>query len=272
MPWGKWYTVDTAPRELSRCLRDKIKYAWVGSIQENLLHYGFCPLGIMVRKQGQVAELRRKPALRVVEAEGLPLRERGDEALMLEHGRGSEAAFEELVRRHQRGVLNYLYRMVQNRHIAEELTQEVFLALVRNAGRYEPTAKFTTYLYRIASNVASKEWTRSRRRLKPFSLSAPWGRTKDAWGDLKPLEAQVEDERASVLTAFQRGEISEAVNVALQQLPGHQREAFVLHRFKELSYEEIAAVTNTPVGTAKSRVVRAERALRPLLERFREYV
>ena len=80
------------------------------------------------------------------------------------------------------------------------------------------------------------------------------------------------DERADVLGAFQRGEISEAVNEALRYLPEHQREAFVLRRFRDLSYEEIAEITDAPVGTAKSRVVRAERALRPLLERFREYV
>jgi len=226
----------------------------------------------MAKKVDQAAGLRKKEVFRVVGPEGKPLQERSDEALMLEHGRGSEEAFAELVRRHQKGVLNYLYRMVHNRHIAEELTQEVFLALVRSAQRYEPRAKFTTYLYRIASNVASKEWMRSRRRLRPFSLSSPWGRRKGAQGDFSTLEAHLEDERASVLAAFQRGEISEAVNAALKRLPEHQREAFVLRRFKEMSYEEIAEITDAPVGTAKSRVVRAERALRPLLEKFREYV
>ena len=74
------------------------------------------------------------------------------------------------------------------------------------------------------------------------------------------------------MTTFQRGEISEAVNQALRELPPHQREAFVLRRFRDLSYEEIAEITEAPIGTAKSRVVRAERALRPLLERFREYL
>ena len=87
-----------------------------------------------------------------------------DEQLMLDHGNGSEEAFAELMRRHQRGVLNFVYRMVQNRQIAEEITQEVFLALVKNAQRYTPTAKFTTYLYTIASNMISKEWLRRKRR------------------------------------------------------------------------------------------------------------
>ena len=91
------------------------------------------------------------PFLRVVEHGPLPLSQRSDETLMLEHGHGSEDSYAELVRRHQKGVLNFIFRMVHNRHIAEELTQEVFMALVKNAQRYEPTAKFTTYLYAIAS-------------------------------------------------------------------------------------------------------------------------
>jgi RNA polymerase sigma-70 factor (ECF subfamily) len=160
--------------------------------------------------------------------------------------------------------------MVNNRQIAEELTQEVFLALVRNAGRYEPRAKFTTYLYTIASNIVSKEWLRRKRRPRLLSLST-WSRTKDREDTFDPME-HVGDAKADVSTKFQRGEITEAVNQALKELPPHQREAFVLRRFRDLSYEEIAEITDAPIGTAKSRVVRAERALRPLLERFREYV
>lgn len=206
---------------------------------------------------------------RAVGRERLPLREWSDEALMLDHGQGSEDAFTELVRRHQKGVLNYMYRMVQNRHVAEELSQEVFVALVKNAARYQPLAKFTTYLYSIASKIVSKEWLRRKRRPPMFSLSSWW--TKDQDDGFEPLD-RLADERANVVENFERGEISEAVNQALQYLSEHQREAFVLRRFRNLSYEEIAEITAAPVGTAKSRVVRAERALRPLLERFREYV
>jgi RNA polymerase sigma-70 factor (ECF subfamily) len=208
--------------------------------------------------------------LRVIQSDGLPISERSDEALMLDHGAGNEAAFEELVRRHQKPVLNFIYRMVQNRHIAEELTQEVFIALVKNGQRYQPTAKFTTYMYTIASNIVSKEWLRQKRRPKLFSLTAMLGKRgeEDAFD---PLE-HVGDERANVQDSFQRGEIGEAVKAALKSLPEHQREAFVLRRFQDLSYEEIANITDAPIGTAKSRVVRAERALRPLLERFREYL
>ncbi len=208
--------------------------------------------------------------LRLVAPEGFPLRERSDEALMLEHGRGSEEAFAELVRRHQKSMLNYMFRMVQNRHVAEELTQEVFLALVKNAERYEPRAKFTTYLYAIASNIVSKEWQRNKRRPKLFALTRFW---KNGCEDeeFDPME-HVSDERACVLAKFQQNEVVEAVNTALRELPEHQREAFVLHRCQDLPYEEVAAITNAPVGTVKSRVVRAERALRPLLARFQDYL
>lgn len=208
----------------------------------------------------------------VVGPKGLPPTEWSDEALMLAHGGGSEEAFAELVRRYQKSVLNYIFRMVHNRHIAEELTQEVFLALVKTGSRYQPTAKFTTYLYTIASNIVSKEWSRQKRRPKLFSLSNWWnGHGDHADEGMDPFEHSA-DEDANVLVAFQRGEISEAVNTALRHLPEHQREAFVLRRFQDLSYEEIANITDVPIGTVKSRVVRAERALRPYLEKFREYV
>ena len=224
----------------------------------------------MAERVGKIEARGVGPELRVVEPESVPLCDWGSEDLMLEHGRGSEAAFVELVTRHEKGIANYIYRMVQNRQIAEELTQEVFLALVKNAGRYKPTAKFTTYLYTIASNMVSKEWLRRKRRPKVFSLFAS-RRRQDGDDGYEPME-NISDSRADTLGAFRTGEVSDAVNEALQQLPAHQRETFILRRFRDLSYNEIAAITKVPVGTAKSRVVRAERALRPLLEKYREYV
>ncbi len=200
----------------------------------------------------------------------LPIAERSSETLMLEHGQGSEDAFSELVMRHERGVLNFVYRMVQNRQIAEEITQEVFLALVKNAGRYQPRAKFTTYLYTIASNMVSKEWLKRKRRPRMFSLFSVWGKNSES-GGFHPLE-HVSDKKADTLAAFTEGEVSDAVVEALRHLPEHQREAFVLRRFQDLSYNEISEITQVPVGTAKSRVVRAERALRPHLMKYREYI
>jgi RNA polymerase sigma-70 factor, ECF subfamily len=213
----------------------------------------------------------RGPALRVVARDEAPdYAAYSDEDLMLSYAKGHETAFAHLVERHQRGVLNFVYRMVQSRSIAEEISQEVFLALVKNAKRYKPTAKFTTYLYTIASNMISKEWLKRRRRPKVFSLFSNWrGDAEDE--NFHPLD-QIGDENQNVLDNLKNGEVAEAVNDALLQLPAHQREAFVLRRFQDLSYSEISEITRVPVGTAKSRVVRAERALRPLLEPYRDYV
>lgn len=225
-------------------------------------------------KSQKIAEAQalaeERARLRVLESADVPLAEQEDEALMLAHGEGNEAAFEELIRRHQKGVLNYVYRMVQNRQVAEELAQEVFLALVKNAKRYEPTAKFTTYLYTIASNIVSKEWLRRKRRPKLFSLSSWWS-GNDEEDNFDPLE-QVGDETVDVASDYEKGEITDAVNEALQKLPAHQREAFILRRFQDLPYEDVAKIIDAPVGTVKSRVVRAEHALRPLLADYREYI
>jgi RNA polymerase sigma-70 factor, ECF subfamily len=224
----------------------------------------------MAEVTGRAAHLQSTTPFRIVRPEGLPISERSDEQLMLDHGDGSEDAFAELLRRHQGGIFNFTFRMVNNRHIAEELTQDVFMALVKNAHRYEPRAKFTTYLYTIASNIVSKEWLRRKRRPLLLSFYAGFGRGRDD-EEFDPIE-HVGDSKADVLGTFQKGEISDAVNDALNDLPEHQREAFVLRRFRDLPYEEIAEITGSPIGTVKSRVVRAERALRPLLERFREYL
>lgn len=225
----------------------------------------------MAEGLGKVAKLNQRNHLRLVGPDGPALSELSDEDLMLRHADGVELAFNELVRRHQRGILNYMFRMVQNRQVAEELTQEVFMALVKNAKRYEPRAKFTTYLYTIASNIVSKEWLRQKRRPKLFSFQAPWGRKKNSDEEFDPIE-HVGDERACVVAQFEQGEVTAAVTEALQHLPEHQREAFVLRRFQDVPYEDIASITGAPIGTVKSRVVRAERALRPLLKSYREYI
>jgi len=213
-----------------------------------------------------------KPYLRALGREGeWCVSEMDDEELMQAHQEGLEEAFEELVRRYQRGVFSYIYRMLQNRHIAEELTQEVFLALVKNTERYESRGKFASYIFAIASNKIHKEWEQRKRRPKFFSLSF-WGSEDSPDDDLSVPLDKVSDEKACVRDASLRKEISEAVNAALKHLPDHYREVFVLRRFLDLSYEEIAEIMDCPIGTIKSRVLRAERGLRPYLERFREYL
>lgn len=205
------------------------------------------------------------------ESEKSPLAEWTDEDLMLAFGEGNEEAFIELVRRYEKQIFNYMYRMVHNWHIAEDLTQDVFMALVNNANRYHPSAKFSTYIYTIASNIISKEWGKQNRRPKFFSLSQWFGGDKDPDDSERSSPAEyLADPNFDILKQTECREISEAINEALKKIPSHQKEAFILRRFLELSYEEIADILDIPVGTVKTRVLRAERALRPFLSQFRE--
>ncbi len=217
-------------------------------------------------------ETEEKTSLRLQE-ESVPLSKMKDEDLMLSFGEGNEEAFGEILRRYERSIFNYMYRMVHNWHIAEELTQEVFMAIVSSAERYQPTAKFSTYIYTIASNIVSKEWSRQNRKPRFFSLSQ-WWHSSDKSEDnneWNPVEHHA-DPRLDVWRETKCSEISDAINEALKKIPERLREAFVLHRFLELPYEEVAKILDVPIGTAKTRVVRAEQTLRPYLEQFREYL
>lgn len=198
----------------------------------------------------------------------VPLSSLSDEELMLLFGNGRLEAFEELVRRHHKPVYGYMYRMVQNRHIAEELTQDVFLGLVQNARRYTPTAKFTHYLYSIASRLVYREWNQRKRRPLLFSLFR--GRPVEDDGD--EFVDTLPDGRASIRDRLERDEIVSAITQALAKIPPVYREPYVLHRFQDLSYEEIVEILGCPLGTVKSRIFRAEKLLQPLLEPYRAYL
>ena len=173
--------------------------------------------------------------LRVISHQGRPVdwSALDDDALMAEHVQGAEQAFEELVHRYERRIFSYVYRMLQNRLIAEEITQEVFLALVRNSKRYKAQGRLSSYLFAIASNKVYKEWEQRRRRPRFFSLSF-WNSDDSASvSGLSPLDV-LDDKKACVEKACERSEISDAINDALRHLPKHYREAFVLRRFSLL--------------------------------------
>ena len=206
---------------------------------------------------------KTKPLLHTLQEVGtpIPLREMEDDALLVAHQKGSESAFEELVRRYQRNIFSYIYRMLQNKHIAEELTQEVFLALVKNMERYEPQGKFAAYLFAIASNKIHKEWEQRKRRPKFFSLSF-WNSDLEATDNGNTPLDTLQDTKACVEEAFKRTEISDAVNEAIKHLPEHYREAFVLRRFLELSYEEIAEMTDLQMNAIRTNLSRARKKVR----------
>jgi RNA polymerase sigma factor (sigma-70 family) len=180
-----------------------------------------------------------------------------DETLMMRYGRGDAAAFELLYRRHEMRIWRYLERNVGNRATADELMQEVWFAVARDAPRYEPSARFTTWLFTIAHNRMIDSMRTSRRQTSLDAL----GYEADA-----VIEQLTSDPGAGPFAAAVARDQAGALARAFENLPGEQRDAFLLQAEGELSVEEIAAITDSSFETAKSRLRYARAKLRELLK------
>lgn len=176
-----------------------------------------------------------------------------DVELMLRFQKGDEPAFEELVRRHTRGVLNLVYRYLGDASRAEDVAQDVFVKVYRARMKYEPKAKFSTWLYRIAVNHCLNE-IRSRR-----SQSAGATPIDDL---LREPSGEHPDSRLT------RAELQRAVKAAIDALPENQRMAVILARYEEMSYEEIAETMGMSLEAVKSVLFRAKENLKQSLARF----
>jgi RNA polymerase sigma factor (sigma-70 family) len=182
-----------------------------------------------------------------------------DENLMLRFGRGEAAAFEFLYQRHESRVFRYLHRNVRNEATANDLMQEVWFAVVRGAAKYQPSAKFTTWLFTIAHN-RMVDMIRANHRLQSLDAGddadpealTPLERLADAAQLEPPAQVQSQNEAAALLNA-------------VAQLPAEQRSAFLLQAEGDLSVEEIAAATGSSFETVKSRLRYARAKLRQLL-------
>src|SRR5271155_2607981 len=166
-----------------------------------------------------------------------------DEALMQRYARGDAAAFEQLYERHEMRTWRYLERNVGNRATAEELMQEVWFAVARDAPRYQPSARFTTWLFTIAHNRMI-DWMRTSRR--HVSL--------EEMGYEAVVAELATDPKAGPLAAAVAREQSGALVQALAQLPDEQRDAFLMQIEGDISVEEIARIPDTSFETVKSRL------------------
>jgi RNA polymerase sigma-70 factor (ECF subfamily) len=181
-----------------------------------------------------------------------------DVALMQLAGTGDAVAFEELVERHQRLVLGTVARMLGNNSEVEDIAQQVFVRVWRNAKRYVPRAKFTTWLLKITRNLVFNELRRrSRHAQVPLQVEA------------EDEERPIRDERATAPDAsLLEQELQDAIESAIAQLPETQRMAVVLRRYDDLSYEQIADVLDQSVPAVKSLLFRARTELRTRLSRY----
>ena len=184
-----------------------------------------------------------------------------DEDLMLRFGRGEAAAFERLYRRHEQPVFRYLYRNVRNHAAANDLMQDVWFAVARSAARYEPTARFTTWLYTLAHNrmVDSFRTAHAHQSLEAVAAAA------DGTEGATLADRLAADPRAEPAAAAESHDEARAIVAAVGQLPAEQRDAFLLQAEGDLSVEDIARVTGTNFETAKSRLRYARTKLKQLL-------
>jgi RNA polymerase sigma factor (sigma-70 family) len=189
----------------------------------------------------------------------MSLSQETDENLMMRFGRGEAAAFESLYRRHELKVFRYLQRNVKNEASANDLMQEVWFAVARGAANYQPTAKFTTWLFTIAHN-RTVDMIRANHRLQ--SLDA--GDAADSEGS-SLLDRLALDRKLEPLAQVQSQDEAAALLNAVAQLPAEQRSAFLLQAEGELSVEEIAGATGANFETVKSRLRYARAKLRQLL-------
>jgi len=179
-----------------------------------------------------------------------------DAELMLRVKEGDGASFTILLEKHRLPVIHFLYRMVQNQAIAEELAQEVFLRVYRSRESYEPTAKFTTWLFRIATHLALNSLRDGKHR-----------RFEERLDDDSPDTPvrQVSDQRPSVEQTMVYQARLEEVRRAVAMLPEKQRAAVLMHKYEEMEYSQIAKVLNCSESAIKSLLFRAYETLRARL-------
>jgi RNA polymerase sigma-70 factor (ECF subfamily) len=179
-----------------------------------------------------------------------------DAELMLRVRAGDSLSFALLLEKHRGPVIHFLYRMVQNQAIAEELAQEVFLRVYRSRTTYEPTAKFTTWLFRIVTHLALNSIRDGRNERLQQSLDQD---VSDGPG------RQVATREPSVEQQLLRQAWLREVRQAIEALPAKQRAAVLMHKYEEMEYSQIAGVLNCSESAIKSLLFRAYEALRARL-------
>jgi RNA polymerase sigma-70 factor (ECF subfamily) len=209
------------------------------------------------------------------QGESLPMDELGlglqqavpstDNNLVREFIAGNDAAFTQLVTKYKDSLTNFLNVMVGNYDVAADLAQETFIRVYRNIGRYSNIYQFSTWLYRIASNLAIDEIRYRKRRGQVFYNNI-WDNSRT--NDAERPEMQISDVRRGPREEMLRRESSQVLGDAIRSLPEKYRVAFVMKEVQELPYETIAQILKCSTGTIKSRLHRARELLQRKLEHY----
>jgi RNA polymerase sigma-70 factor, ECF subfamily len=176
-----------------------------------------------------------------------------DTQLMIGVQRDDASSFSELLNRNRNLVVNYLSRMVVNRAIAEELAQDVFIRVYRSRRTYEPTAKFSTWLYRITTNVALNHFRDEKRTQNQISLDVQ---------DAVQVRREAQDGSLLIEDRLVREVVARQIRHAIRALPPKQRAAVVMHKYDEMDYAQIARILGCSPLAVKALMFRAYETLR----------
>jgi RNA polymerase sigma-70 factor (ECF subfamily) len=190
-----------------------------------------------------------------------------DEALMEQLSNGSHVAFEELVSRYESQVLTFCYAFMRNREAAEDIAQETFLRVFRNSKRYQPVAKFTTWLYKIAANLCINELKKGKLR-QSLSLDEPAGEDPEGTKIIERVAAG----NSSPLTDAERHEAQHLIGKAIDHLPDDQRTTLIMVEYHHMQYQDIAEILGVTVSAIKMRVKRGRETLRETLKILQAHV
>jgi RNA polymerase sigma-70 factor (ECF subfamily) len=179
---------------------------------------------------------------------------------------GRDSAFRELIRRYERPVFSLIYRMVRDRELAEDLAQDTFIKVLNHIDRYRPEFKLSSWLFKIANNVAIDHLR--RRQLATVSMDgSPHAITQDA---IEATSFDVTVKQESALEEMEAKELGGAIEQAIAHLRPEYRSCIMLRHVEGRSYEEIATTLDLPLGTVKTYIHRARHELRKELERLRD--
>ena len=178
---------------------------------------------------------------------------------------GREAAFRELVRRYERPVFSLIFRMVRDREIAEDLGQDTFIKVLNNIDRYRPEFKLSSWLFKIANNVAIDHLR--KRQLDTVSMEgSPHASTAT---EIEATSFEIASQQESPLDEMEARELGSSIERAIAALRPEYRSCIMLRHVEGRSYEEIAAILDLPLGTVKTYIHRARHELREALSETR---
>lgn len=217
------------------------------------------------QEQSSASSSSARPKLRLVPA-GQSMKDLDDVELILLCQQGNQRAFDILIKRHQRLITGLVYKMAPDWDNQADLTQEVFIRMWRNIKSLKNPRAFKTWLNQIAKNLFYDELRKRPRQLRLVSMDEPLGNDEQEEGATRDIA----DSAAGPAEIAERKELETVVQDAMNQLPEHFREAIVLREVEQMSYEEIATLTRTELGTVKSRIARARNKVQGLINPYVE--